>query len=38
MAFWIARDKKEFIGLYRSKPTWERVNKYREDWEGDFMA
>ena len=38
MKLWIARDKNGFIGLYRSEPFWKRVNAYREDWKGDFMA
>lgn len=38
MKLWIACDKCGYIGLYRSKPTWESVNSYREDWEGDYMG
>lgn len=38
MNFWIARDKNGFIGLYRIKPTWVRVNRFREDWDGEFIG
>jgi hypothetical protein len=38
MKLWIARDKNGFIGLYRQKPTWIRINHFREDWDGEYMG
>lgn len=38
MKLWIARDKDGYIGLYRKLPTWVRINRFREDWDGDFMG
>lgn len=38
MKLWIARDSNGFIGLYKRKPTWVRINRFREDWGGDFMG
>lgn len=38
MKIWIARDKNGFIGLYKQKPTWVRVNSFREDWDGYFIG
>lgn len=38
MKFYIARDKNGFIGLYRQKPTWIRINHFREDWVGEYMG
>lgn len=38
MKLFVARDKNGFIGLYRQKPIWIRVNRFREDWNGEFMG
>lgn len=38
MKFWIARDKNGFIGLYKQKPIWIKVNRFREDWDGEFIG
>lgn len=38
MTLWIARDRNGFIGLYKHKPTWVRINRFREDWNGDYMG
>lgn len=38
MKLFIAREKNGFIGLYKQKPIWVRINRFREDWDGDFMG
>lgn len=38
MKLWIARDNNGFLGLYKEYPTWVKVNDFREDWNGAFMA
>lgn len=38
MKLWIARDNNGFLGLYKEYPTWVKINDFREDWNGAFMA
>lgn len=38
MKLWIAKDRNGFIRLYRQKPILVWVNRFREDWDGDFMG
>lgn len=38
MKLWIARDKNGFIGMYKIKPKWLRVNCFRKDWCGGFIG
>ena len=38
MKLFVARDKNGFIGLYKIKPTWVRVNQFIEDWGGGFIG
>lgn len=38
MKLWIARSKNGFIGLYRKLPTWVRITRFREDWNGEYMG
>lgn len=38
MTLWVARDRNGFIGLYKQKPAWVRINRFLEDWDGDYMG